>query len=724
MTILTVGANQQYGTLASAIAASHDGDTIYVQAGNYLNDFATINTKISIVGVGGMAHLTATQQPPNGKAILVTTTDVKLDHIEFSDTTVQDGNGAGIRYEGGSLAITNSYFHDNQDGILAAPSLTGAITIDRTEFSHNGAGDGSTHNLYVGEIGTLQVTNSYLHDAVVGHEFKSRAHVNIITDNRIFDNNSDASYSIDLPQGGATTIKDNIIQQGPNSQNSGIIAYSAEAAPYAGSSLLISNNTVVNQSGSPSAAVLRNYASGVTAQISNNQIFGLTAAQIATIGPSTLSGNAILATAPALDTSRPWAESPWDRLVSGGAGNDTLSGSAGLRDLFVGGGGNDTINIKLGGGSDTVADFVAGAGIADTIHLDGYSLANFAAVQAAMTQIGADTVLALGGGETLTFLGVQKTAFAADDFGFANTATPPSDPPPPPSDDSPPPDSAPSSPEGSHGGEPTQPEASPPPSDDSPPPNTAPSSPDGSHGGEPTQPEAPPGPDVAPFALPASGTPTHFYAGTSRANTINGSNGNDSIDGRGGGDTMRGGLGDDTYYVDRSSDRVDEKSDQGIDTVISTASSYRLASNVENLILSGHSGHRATGNALDNLIIASDGRDIINAGSGDDIILAGTGAGSLTGGSGHDMFVFTEAGGMNRITDFDSGQDLFDMRAMFLGYAGSDPVADGLLAIASDGHGGLIVSADPTHSGTMHAIADVQHVSPGSFKVGVDLLWH
>ena len=49
MSILTVGAGEQFTTLASAIAASHDGDTIQVQAGIYTNDFATINTKINLV---------------------------------------------------------------------------------------------------------------------------------------------------------------------------------------------------------------------------------------------------------------------------------------------------------------------------------------------------------------------------------------------------------------------------------------------------------------------------------------------------------------------------------------------------------------------------------------------------------------------------------------------------------------------------------------------------
>ena len=57
MTTLTVGQGQQYATISAAVNASHDGDVIQVQAGTYTNDFATINTKITLQGVGGMVHM-------------------------------------------------------------------------------------------------------------------------------------------------------------------------------------------------------------------------------------------------------------------------------------------------------------------------------------------------------------------------------------------------------------------------------------------------------------------------------------------------------------------------------------------------------------------------------------------------------------------------------------------------------------------------------------------
>ena len=231
MSTLTVGAGKEFLTISAAVAASHDGDVIAVDAGTYTNDFATINTKITIEGVGGMVHLVATEAPPNGKAILVADTDVTIDHLEFSGAAVPDGNGAGIRYEAGNLTITNSYFHDNQDGLLAADNPSGSITIKNSEFSHNGTGDGFTHNLYVGEVGALTITGSYFHDAVVGHEIKSWAELTVISDTRIDDGpNGTASFSVDLPNGGQVILSNNVIEQGPNSDNPVIVAFGEEGA--------------------------------------------------------------------------------------------------------------------------------------------------------------------------------------------------------------------------------------------------------------------------------------------------------------------------------------------------------------------------------------------------------------------------------------------------------------------------------------------------------------
>jgi hypothetical protein len=308
-TVLTVGPGRQHATVAAAIAASRDGDVVAIDAGTYTNDFATINTRITLQGVGGMARLVATVPPPNGKGILVTNTDITIDRLEFSGATVPDNNGAGIRYQAGHLTILNSHFHRNQNGILANPDAAGSITIRNSEFGHNGFGDGYTHNLYVGTVAALTIDNSYFHDALVGHEIKSRALSTTITNSRIAQGpEGTGSYSIDLPNGGRAVLTGNVIQQGPRSRNPVIVAFGAEGNLHPNTSLEMTGNTVLNDLARPSARLLWN-ATAATARLSRNAVFGLFPEQYGR-GPVSVSGMTVLATAPALDTSPPWVSPP------------------------------------------------------------------------------------------------------------------------------------------------------------------------------------------------------------------------------------------------------------------------------------------------------------------------------------------------------------------------------------------------------------------------------
>ncbi len=296
-TVLTVGAGKEFSTLAAAINASQNGDVILVDAGTYTNDFATIATKITIEGVGGMVNLVATVPPPNLKGILTVDNDVTIENLSFSGCTIPaaDGNnGAGIRYEGGQMTLVNDSFISNQDGILAAavlPQLTvNNISINHCLFADNGAGDGASHNCYIsGGVGALNVTNSIFEGAVVGHELKSRALVNNIIGNVFYDGpTGTASYSIDLPDGGVDLVQDNVIEKGPDTPNSNIVHFGGEGIPYAGSSLTVVGNYFVNDRGATAVAVLNQTAISVT--ITDNSFTSLSASQIAS-GPATETDN-------------------------------------------------------------------------------------------------------------------------------------------------------------------------------------------------------------------------------------------------------------------------------------------------------------------------------------------------------------------------------------------------------------------------------------------------
>lgn len=303
MATLTVGANQQFRRIADAVAAARDGDVVLVQAGTYVNDFATVTHRITLQGVGGMVRMVATVPPTNGKAILTTANDVTLDHFEFSGAKVADKNGAGIRYDAGNLTVTNSYFHDNENGLLAGADAQGTITIKDSEFGHNGNGNGNglTHNIYVGAVKQLTIQGCYIHDAVVGHEVKSRALSTAITGSRIQNNAGNASYEIDLPQGGNALIQGNVIQQGANTSNPVMIAFGEEGNLNPGSTLAVRGNTVVNDK---TGGIAMWNATGAPAVMDGNQTYGL-GSTAKTLGAVAQTGTTALASRPALSLASP-----------------------------------------------------------------------------------------------------------------------------------------------------------------------------------------------------------------------------------------------------------------------------------------------------------------------------------------------------------------------------------------------------------------------------------
>ncbi len=292
MTTLDVGNGQQYSTISAAVAASSSGDTVNVDAGTYTNDFISISHDLTLNAVGGTVSLVATTQPPNGKGIIdagAPGAQVTINGFDISGAAVPDGNGAGIRYEGGNLTLNQVNIHDNQEGLLANPDPNGTITINGSTFNGNGTGDGFTHNIYVGDIAQLTVQDSTITAANIGHDIKSRAETTNIINNRIGDGaTGNSSYEIDLPNGGNALIEGNTIEKGVNAVNHTAIAFGEEGGVYANSSLSVLNNTLQNDNGSSSTVAVWN-ATGLTADLTGNTLSGW-----ATVvsGLANISGNA------------------------------------------------------------------------------------------------------------------------------------------------------------------------------------------------------------------------------------------------------------------------------------------------------------------------------------------------------------------------------------------------------------------------------------------------
>ena len=249
--VLHVGPAQQYRRPCQAIAAARPGDQIDIDArGNrsYRGDVCAWSTNgLTIVGVRGRAHIDAAGQSSQGKAIwVIAGNDTRIENIEFSGARVADQNGAGIRQEGANLLVEHCYFHDNQEGSLAADNPSSSIVIDSSVFARNGAGDGFSHNIYINHVRGFTLRYSYSTDARVGHLVKSRALRNYILYDRLTGERGTDSYELDVPNGGLSYVIGTVIQQGSRTQNPNMLAYGEEGDLNPNSHLYAVNDTFVN----------------------------------------------------------------------------------------------------------------------------------------------------------------------------------------------------------------------------------------------------------------------------------------------------------------------------------------------------------------------------------------------------------------------------------------------------------------------------------------------
>jgi hypothetical protein len=247
--ILSVGPSKSIQNIAQAATLARDGDIIEIDAGEYHGDVAVWSQKaLTIRGVGGNARLFSDGATAEGKAIwVIRSGKFTIENIDFIGAHVPDHNGAGIRFESGSLRIHNCLFFGNENGLLTSDNSNSELEISDSEFSYNGSGDGYSHNLYVGKIYSLKVSGSYFHHANVGHLLKSRAEFNDIEYNRLTDEDGGrASYELDMPNGGVTQIIGNIIQKNQEAENSTVIAYGEEGYSWPSNDLYLASNTLVN----------------------------------------------------------------------------------------------------------------------------------------------------------------------------------------------------------------------------------------------------------------------------------------------------------------------------------------------------------------------------------------------------------------------------------------------------------------------------------------------
>lgn len=252
---LSVGPGKPYAAPCGALKVAAHGDTVEIDGSKtYSGDVCTISaSNLTIRGVNGRPKIDAAGQYAAGKGIwVVAGNNTTIENVEMYNAKVPDRNGAALRVDGQHLTLRNSYLHDNENGILTSNDGVSNIVIEGCEFAHNGYGDGFSHNLYVGKVASLVFRYNYTHDAVVGHNLKSRAATNTILYNRFSSSPAGSagagqpSYEIDLPNAGTSYIIGNVIQQPANNGNPGMVTFGVEGATNPGKDLYVVNNTFIN----------------------------------------------------------------------------------------------------------------------------------------------------------------------------------------------------------------------------------------------------------------------------------------------------------------------------------------------------------------------------------------------------------------------------------------------------------------------------------------------
>ena len=243
-----MGPDGDVQTIAEAARIAHSGDVVEVQAGEYAGDVAVWRQKrLTIRAVGGRAVLKAEGKAAQDKGIwVIRDGHFEIEGFDFVGARVPDRNGAGIRFEHGTLVVRDSRFLDNENGILTSNDGRSTLVVERSLFSGNGHGDGYSHGLYAGRIARVEVRGSWFRNGRVGHLLKSRARENVIEYNRITDEEGNSSYELEFPNGGRALVIGNIIEQSEKTENPVIVSYGAEGYKWPSNELVMSHNTVID----------------------------------------------------------------------------------------------------------------------------------------------------------------------------------------------------------------------------------------------------------------------------------------------------------------------------------------------------------------------------------------------------------------------------------------------------------------------------------------------
>jgi hypothetical protein len=241
---LTVGQGPgfDFSTLSAAINSEMSGNSylITMAPGTYQNDFSVVFQPTDIEATPGTVTLLATT--PNNQGIIETFAPLTVNGLTISGAATFPGGGdnaAAIRdhQSGGSLNVVNSVLENSQNGLLTEdPSRQEQVTVTNSQFFNDGAGNGQTHALYVGDALSLDVENSLFCGTNNGHDVKSRAATTTVAGSTMFIGATGSGCTmagttgagVDAPNGGVLDLVGDSLIQGTNNSNGNLVLYGEE----------------------------------------------------------------------------------------------------------------------------------------------------------------------------------------------------------------------------------------------------------------------------------------------------------------------------------------------------------------------------------------------------------------------------------------------------------------------------------------------------------------
>lgn len=281
---LRVGPGERFAVPSEAARAARPGDRVMIAPGVYRDCAVWRAADLTIEAAPG-GEVVITGPICAQKALFVIAAPrLTVIGLTFRGAAFAGGNAAGIRAEGGDLRILRSRFEDNQNGILTAVNMREAtLRIEDSVFVGNGALiHQCAHGLYANDWALVSIHRTRFEATRICHHVKSRARATEIVDSEILDTpGNQASYLVDIPNGGNLLLRNTVLRKGPDVGNpTAAVMIGAEGVRHPTSSLRVVGNRFENLMPRGTAFVENRTATPVL--VEGNEIRG---AVVVLVGP-------------------------------------------------------------------------------------------------------------------------------------------------------------------------------------------------------------------------------------------------------------------------------------------------------------------------------------------------------------------------------------------------------------------------------------------------------